>query len=124
MMKHSLIIILLSVAVFGCETKHEKPEEIWSKERFVEVLTQMQLAESVIRLGYHRTPDSLYSNDSIYSAALRSVNTNQEEYEQNMDYYLDHPKELEEIYDEVMVNLSTKSAELKGKKASEKDSSD
>ena len=113
-MKRIVFISFVMILFLACQEQNSKPEGVWEKERFVEVMTQMQLAESVIRLGYHRKPDSLYANDSIYDAALKAVNTNREEYDLNLTYYLDHPEQLEEVYEEVMVNLTTISAELKG----------
>jgi hypothetical protein len=107
-----LAIILLSLFFFSCNKEEKVPDYVWEEERFVEVLTQFQMAEAVVRLGYHRKPDSMYLNDSVYNAAFREVNTSRAAFDSNYNYYLEHPEMLEKAYEKVITNLSTKSAEL------------
>ena len=102
----------------ACEEEEKIPDNILSKEKFTEALTEVQIAESIVRLGYHRYPDSLYRNDSIYSSAFRKLKITQAIFDSNMNYYLSRPVELEKIYDQVIVNLSTRTAELKVKEVS------
>lgn len=112
----NLIIGLLFFSFFSACKKAEKlPDYLLSEDKFTEVLTEVQIAESIVRLGYHRYPDSLYRNDSIYSAAFRKLEISQAIFDSNMNFYLDHPKQLAKIYDQVLVNLSTRTAELKAK---------
>lgn len=118
-MKKLLILLFAISSLFSCESEEKKPDYVWSEERFTEVLTELQMAESVVRLGYNRLPDSLYLNDSIYNAAFRKVNTNKVEFDSNMNYYLQRPEQLEKIYDQVIVNLSTRLGELKAKQNEE-----
>lgn len=113
-MKRYLIILIFSF-LFSCNEAEEKAPYIWSEDRFTEVLTEFQQAEAIVRLGYHRTKDSLILNDSIYNAAFRKMNVTKAEFDSNYNYYLKHPKVLEKIYQEVITNLSERSAELKKK---------
>ena len=108
---------LLSVFLFfSCSSEKEKPEYIWDEEEFAEVLTEVQIAESIVRLGYHRKSDSIIPNDSIYSAAFKAANTNRSTFDSNYNYYLDRPDEMERVYELVITNLSQRSALLKQEK--------
>lgn len=110
------VLILLFGVSFSCNNKEEKPDYLWDSERFTEVLTEVQLAEATVRLGYHRSNDSLIPNDSVYQSAFRKMNTNRADFDSNYTYYLNHPKEMEKIYEQVITNLSERSAALNEKK--------
>ncbi|KAA3642650.1 MAG: DUF4296 domain-containing protein [Bacteroidetes bacterium] len=114
-MKKTAYLLALFLFFSACEEEEKLPDYLLSEERFTEVLTEVQIAESIVRLGYHRYPDSLYRNDSIYGAAFRKMEISQAIFDSNMNYYLDHPKQLAKIYDQVLINLSTRTAELKAK---------
>jgi len=109
--------IFFSIFLFSCGNQEDEPDYIWTEEKFTDVLTEVQLAEGIVRLGYHRSSDSAYLNDSIYSAVFRKMEVNQAEFDSNYNYLLKHPERLEKIYENVITNLSTRSAELDGKEA-------
>ena len=83
-----------------------------NKERFTEVLTEFQIAESIVRLGHHRSKDSLILNDSVYAAIFRKLSITQADFDSNFQYYSNRPKEFEKIYEQVIDNLSIRSAEI------------
>ena len=82
----------------------------------VEVLTEFQITEAAIRLGYHRNQDSIILNDSLYAATFRKLDITRELFDSNYTYYSEHPEQFEKIYDKVITNLSTRSAELSSNK--------
>ncbi len=112
-MRLSFIIGLLLFSMAACQQEEQQPDYLWSEEKFVEVLTDVQMAEAIVRLGYNRLPDSLYLNDSIYSSAFDLNEVTKAEFDSNLNYYLDQPEQLEKMYDQVIVNLSTRLAEEK-----------
>ncbi len=111
--------LALLLLIFSCKEEESIPEYVLSPEDFAIVLTEVHVAESIVRLGYHRGNDSLYLKDSVYASALKKVNSNQIEFDSNLAYYLKDPKELERIYDIVLANLSQRTATLKKKHASQ-----
>lgn len=117
-MKKILLYIVL-ISFLACEEKEQIPEGIWDKDEFSEVLVQFQLAEAVVRLGYHRKVDSTFANDSIYLAAFRDAGVSKEQFEANMEYYLERPKQMSKIYDLTLQKLSEESARIKVKKEEE-----
>ena len=106
--------IILMIGLFACGEEKAKPDYIWSEDDFIEVLTEVQMAEAIVRLGYHRSKDSLIPNDSIYNAVFHKMGITKVEFDSNYNYYLNDPEKLESIYDEVIANLSRSEAELKG----------
>tara|TARA_R110000868_G_scaffold155878_6_gene382501 strand:+ start:366 stop:752 length:387 start_codon:yes stop_codon:yes gene_type:complete len=118
-LKVFLVTIGLVFVFVSCGKEEKKPDYLWPKEKFVEVMTEIQITETVIRLGIHRAQDSIILKDSLFAALFREMEVNRAVYDSNYNYYLKRPAEMEAIFDEVMVNLSERSALLKEKKESE-----
>lgn len=109
------------ILLISCGGKEEeKPDYLWEEEYFVEVLTEFQKAESLVRLGYHKYPDKIYSNDSIYEAFFERMEISGEDLDSNYRYYLRDPEKMEKIYDRVITNLSQQAAELEQEVSQEK----
>ena len=95
------IVILIAVAfIASCKpTEENNNNEMWSKEKFIQVLVDVQITEAYIRLGFYRNNDSLILPDSIYSATFREIGTSKEEFAKNFEYYAAQPEKMEKIYD-------------------------
>lgn len=113
-MKKLLIISALLVLFIACEKEEKKPDYLWPEEQFVEVLTEFQKTESLVRLEYHRFKDSAYANDSVYAALYEKMEVEEEEFDSNYYYYLRNPEKLEKIYEEVITRISETAGELEG----------
>lgn len=109
----SFYLILLFFILISCEDKKVEPEYLWSEERMVEVMTEVQLAEALVRLGYHRGADSMHLNDSVFNAAFRAVGVSRVDFDSNFFYYQRHPDQLERVFEQVINNLSARAAEVK-----------
>lgn len=91
------------------------PEEILQEKKMVEVMTDMQLLESASQKGLIKT-DSISGNAKAmqhYAAIFKFYNTTEKQFRESHDFYQEHPKLLEEIYDKVLIELSKQQAELK-----------
>ena len=118
----SFLITIGALFSFSCgENEDQKPDYLWEEEHFIEVLTEFQKAESIVRLGYHKFPDSIYSKDSIYQAFFEKMEISGAELDSNYRYYLRDPEKMEKIYDQVIINLSEQAAELEKEKAANED---
>lgn len=115
-MKNLIFYFGISLLLTSCGSKEKKPNYLWKEDRFVDALVEMQKAEAIIRLGYYKEKDTIYSTDSVYSAALRKVDASKADFDSNYNYYLDHPKKFEKIYDRVIVQLSEASALIEKEK--------
>lgn len=108
-------LILLSSTVtlsVSCSNSSDVPDYVIEQEKFTDILTDFQKAESIIRLGYHRYQDSVLPNDSVYYSVFRKHDITKAAFDSNYNYYANQPKIFEKMYDEVIVNLSESSAEL------------
>ena len=112
------IIVPFSCLIFcySCTEEEEKPAYLWPEEQFVEVMTEVQMAESMLRLGMHRRQDTLILRDSIYNATFRKMEVKRVDFDSNYNYYLNRPGEFEKLYDQVLIRLSKRSAKLIEKK--------
>lgn len=110
----TVLIILLIGFISSCAEveKKEKPEDIWSEDRFVDVMVEVQLTESYIRLGFNRSNVSYRNQDSLYNSTFRKVGVDAEDFRKNFTYYSSDPKKMEKIYQVVIERLSEKQAEL------------
>ena len=102
-MKMIKIIILL--LVLACNnSNHKSGSKILNNTEFANVLKAIHLTEAKNTLQKSNNIDSL-SLSNQYDSIFR-VHTIQEEiFHQSMEYYLKHPKELEAIYDSILVDL-------------------
>lgn len=107
-----IIASILAVSLFSCKEEEKEPDYLMSEEEFIEVLTDFQEAEAIVRLGYGRWPDSLIANDSLFSSVFRKYEMTKVEFDSNFDYYSDRPEVFEKMFEEVITNLSERSARV------------
>ena len=82
-----LVIVLVFISIMACQKKVEKPDYLIEEDGFVEVLTDFQTAEAIVRLGYNRTSDSLILNDSVFAAVFRKHGITEAVFDSNFSYY-------------------------------------
>tara|TARA_R110000868_G_scaffold310614_1_gene571754 strand:+ start:181 stop:549 length:369 start_codon:yes stop_codon:yes gene_type:complete len=114
-----ILLGLIFISVISCNTEEKIPDYLLEEEKFVEVLTDFETAEAIVRLGYNRTKDSLIYNDSVYAAVFRKHEITKAVFDSNFTYYSNKPQEFERIFEKVITNLSTKSAKIQEKKEEE-----
>ena len=114
-MNKQIFLVFLLALLFSCTSEEKKrPEDIWDEEKFTQALLEVQITEAVLRLGYRDRKDSIVHPDSVHAATFRKIGHNKEEFEKNFDYYIQDPAKMERIYEEVIVRLSEKEAEIRG----------
>lgn len=109
------IVVLFLISIISCKEEEKQPDYLLNENEFTQVLSDFEIAEAIVRLGYNRTKDSLIFNDSIYSSVFRKHNITKALFDSNFTYYSNHTKEFEKIYEEVITNLSTRSAKIQEK---------
>jgi len=103
------------LSLMACSKKEKKPDFLWSESKFIEVLTEVQITEAVVRLGIHRKKDTIIPKDSLYRAAFRKHEVYRAEFDSNFNYYLARPEKMAKIYEEVLTQISRRSALLQKK---------
>lgn len=120
LLKKYLFFILL-FSLIGCQ-QHKKKVKLIPREKFVQVLTDIHLADGVAYSGnylstYHHI-DSL--NYSQYVFEKNGVTKAQ--YDTTMAYYTAHADKFNKVYDEVIANLTRMEGDLEKEKREQQDS--
>lgn len=103
-MKQYLIIALFLIMAAGC--KHDpKPAEALSKDVFIEVLTDIHIAEGIYS-ERNRLPFDSLKSELLYESVLKKHNVTEGEIVATTVYYSRHPREYDKIYSEVLSNIS------------------
>lgn len=91
------------------------PAGILSKDKMIEVLLDVHLAESSVN---SRGLTNLQLNQLIatrYDGILKSHETTFPEFKKSFDYYLQHPEQFEEIYQEIVNRLTALEGQTKAR---------
>ncbi len=106
--------------------KVQEPDPLFSPAEMAEILTDFQIAESVVaRNRIDRKHTEKAYKDSVYRVVFEHYGITKEQLLQNINYYNSNPKKMEKIYDVVLANLSRIQTELEvemKKEEKEKDS--
>ena len=110
----SMLLLCLSACI------QKLPPDIWEKEKMVEFLVEAQLIEAKISVEElpKKQSDSLYAY--YYEELFAYHNTTQEIWKKNIEYYRDKPEEMDDIYKEVILQLTL----LESTEANERSSQD
>lgn len=113
--KYEKILITLAVlaAMSSC-FRDPKPRNTLSREKFIEVLADIHIAEAVTQDRYRFGLDSLQSKDTYFSV-LKKHKIEEQEMVNTTLYYSRHPREFDKIYTEVISRMERMSEEISGK---------
>lgn len=119
MKKNILILFLLATLVWmSCDQPPlEKPENLLSKKKMVEMLIDVHIAEATYQ--NNRARDSLVRNSSsvnFYYSVLEKHQVRDTVFEKSFVYYAAFPKEFEKMYRDVTNKLSEMEQEFSGRK--------
>ena len=101
--------------VCSCNKKAvEIPKGILTKQELVPVLADMHLAQAAA--GLNQFSDTARYNLNEYSDAIFKLHhISKEKYDSSLSFYSSHPDLLDEIYQEVINELSKKQSEVSAK---------
>lgn len=119
MRKNILISILLATLVWvSCDKPPlEKPENLLSKNKMVEMLVDIHIAEATYQ--NMRGRDTIVRNSSsanFYYSILEKHEVVDSVFEKSFVYYAAFPKEFEKIYRDVTNKLSEMEQDFSGRK--------
>lgn len=117
MIKTAFFFILFFPLLFSCyhENKVEvnKPDHFLERKEMVDILTDIQIAEGIIT--NNRTQRKKISSgfkDSIYQRVFDHYNISAEVLKENIAYYNADPSVMEDIYEDVLADLSKIQSEI------------
>jgi len=102
-----IMLSLLSILLLACTAPKPKiPTGILSKKKFINILKEVHLAEAKFELyktkGIENAKNELAHNYSaIYEKHAVTMNT----FDKTINYYTQHPEQLEKIYTRVLEQL-------------------
>ena|SRR5688500_12053304 len=99
------IFFTLVILFFACEKPDERPVDILSHEKMVKVLSEVYIAEQkVSSLGLG--DDSAQAVFGIMKKKIfESTDVSDSAFKKSMDFYMERPKEFEQIYSVVVDSL-------------------
>ena len=101
--KFKVFSLLFIVFLIACGSPKEKiPDDILSKEKMIEIVTELHVTEASINLN-------LYNADSLKTIYSKHQVT-KSQYDSSFKYYALHPKQLSEIYKGVLNEISKRQA--------------
>ena len=112
----NIIAVAIGFLIFqGCSRREESvPKEIISPDSMVAILVDVHLAEAAANMN--RINDvQRFSAPELYPVIYKSHHTDSITFRKSFDYYLDHPKKLDKIYEQVISELSRRESEINSK---------
>lgn len=107
-----VLFLVLSFSLLGCGGKKEEeiPAYVLSDEKMIKVLTEIYLIDAATNI--HTFPGITMPADPVpgYDKFLKQHGITYAEFKKSYDWYIERPKKLNEIYTEVLNELSRKQA--------------
>ena len=106
-------LIFLSFLLACSSPQESVSEEILSRNEFVGILKEIHLAEGVFELqktNGKEDAQNILSNS--YQTIFSSHNINETIFQKTLEYYANHPSELEEIYADVIKGITEERSTL------------
>lgn len=101
------LCIIAGILAFGsCSDKDQVPEGVLEKEKMVNVLSDLYLAEQKINsIGVKR--DSLKQIfETVRTKIFIKAGTTDSVFKRSMDYYMEHPEIMESLYTSLIDSLN------------------
>lgn len=114
-------ILLILVLITSCTSPEEEgiPENVLPPEKFTSVMIDVQITEGMRAQGV----DIITPGDGVegaYEEIFSKHQINKEAFDESYNYYLDHPDQMEKIYEQVLDSLSKLDAQIKQKFSAER----
>jgi hypothetical protein len=107
-MKKLFLIAGLICILFSCTEKEEKPSVLLSKEKMIEILSDVHISEAVTGIK-NLDPDSAKKLfDAYEKSILAEHNIDKSIFDASYQYYIEQPELMDEIYAAVVDTLSLK----------------
>ena len=103
----SLLLTAYCLLVFSCGQKDKSvviPATILPKAKMARVIADVHLAEAKENL--HSLPDSTKMKPIDFQKIFEKDTISKQQYEESLTFYIDHPELFNEVYEEVVNELS------------------
>lgn len=114
-MKKIGLVLSCLMLLIACSKSAEKiPDDLIKREKLIPLLADLQYTEAIIQLKNLSYTDSTKAIAyGHYKYVLEKHKVTSEEFTTTFDWYKNHPKEMSELYKEVLTQLSKDAATKK-----------
>jgi len=110
-MKNLVSCIISLIIILSCNNQvKDVPEDIISEDKMVEVITEIELTQALIKLKFLHQ-DTL-NPQQLFNEVYSDFNVSKEQFNKSLAFYSQEPKTIENIYVKVIINLSKRQAEI------------
>lgn len=106
LVRSSRVFFMALVLLIACTSPETRPEGVLDRERFKEVLLQAQLIEARANHELIVEHRSRVPSERYYAELFEEQGITEEQFIASYRYYLDDPKELKAIYEEIITELT------------------
>tara|TARA_R110001592_G_scaffold205863_1_gene456454 strand:- start:3678 stop:4022 length:345 start_codon:yes stop_codon:yes gene_type:complete len=100
----SAALFIITVGLFlGCKNEKTNNKDTLAKETMVSIIAEVELSQAAFKI---EDQDKKIDLDKITSLIFEKYHTSKKQFDESMRYYTKNPKELEEIYSEVISEIS------------------
>lgn len=117
-MKKEYIYFLLICFVLSCTEKATTkiPEGILSEAKMISLLTDIQLIEGAVSKKMIDRAANKKESSRYYRKAFEKHGITRDQFDESINFYTENPKDMQEIYEKVLVELSKIKADLENTK--------
>ncbi|MCF8301955.1 MAG: DUF4296 domain-containing protein [Bacteroidales bacterium] len=118
-MNKLLFILIIGFAIAGCSNENKEgfqsaPPGIISRDSMVDVLVDIQLVESALKVKHRRVDQAQYYARIYYDSIFKKHHITYPKFDSSLKYYQQHElKELEAIYEDVIERLNKMKGRIK-----------
>lgn len=110
-----ILILVISIAVLSCGGKKsgETSSTILSKNEMIKILSDIQIAEATLNVKNYKRDSADIMATAFYNSIFKNHKITYQIFEESFKYYSDNPALLDEIYQQVVDDLSMKQSKVK-----------
>jgi len=116
-MKKYFIFLILAISLASCYNKSSEPEfnmdMVLPADSMISLLTDLHMADGIINTLKSKKQPAGHLANEYYEIILEKHSITREIFEESMRYYSYHAEKLDNIYEQVITDLSKKESILK-----------
>ena len=95
------VFLLIIQFFFGCSTAKKNKSDVIDEDTFVDVLVDIHLADAILNAHRYKVNRDSAKIHLFYNDVLIKHNVTQKQIQNTINYYTNHPKKFEKIYNRV-----------------------
>jgi len=107
-MKQSLIILICFFIIIACDPKAKIPKDVISRSKMTNILVDAYLVEAYLNNPKTMNKSDSLLSDTVYNYLYAIHKVKKQDVQYSLRFYIEHPQLLDEIYKDVIMELSRK----------------